>query len=332
MKRFHQTLTAAAVATALAFGGISVANAQDLPATIELDGTVYTKQEDGSYVYTPEFGGNSVTLPAEKVDEIIKKQAPAEQPNMNNPATKTDTTGHVWYQHMQDKSFYVKDAALVNVDITDEMRDAYKKAFENAPAPETTPEKSPEQDSPALPATKKDSSGHEWYQHMQDKSLYVKDAALVNEDITDEMRTAYAQAFPEKTQEEAQKPGFDKKQLAWLALPAVLTIGGVLWYLSQDGKTYVKDKNRANQAPTAEEKAASEKMLAEHKDEVIAQGGKLDENAAANGGATDTATKETGRGMLAQTGSNTAARGLAALAITVMIAAAAVVSRRKLFA
>ena len=55
---------------------------------------------------------------------------------------------------------------------------------------------------------------------------------------------------------------FDKKQLAWLALPAALIIGGVTWYLAKDGKTYVKSEEAAQKdAPSAEEKAASEKML-----------------------------------------------------------------------
>ena len=118
---------------------------------------------------------------------------------------------------------------------------------------------------------------------------------------------------------------FDKKQLAWLALPAALIIGGVTWYLAKDGKTYVKSEEEAQKdAPSAEEKAASEKMLQENKDEVIAQGGQLADNTAAQAPAQS-------RGISAETGSNTVARGLAALAIAAMIAAGAVVARRKLF-
>lgn len=118
---------------------------------------------------------------------------------------------------------------------------------------------------------------------------------------------------------------FDKKQLAWLALPAALIIGGVTWYLAKDGKTYVKSEEAAQKdAPSAEEKAASEKMLQENKDEVIAQGGKVAEGTAAQ-------TPAQSRGISAETGSNTVARGLAALAIAAMIAAGAIVARRKLF-
>lgn len=108
-----------------------------------------------------------------------------------------------------------------------------------------------------------------------------------------------------------------------MALPAALIIGGITWYLSQDGKTYVKDEARKNQQPTAEEKAASEQMLNANKNEVIAQGGKL-----ADGAKTTGAT----RGMAAETGSNTVARGLAGLAVAAMVAAAAFAARRKFFA
>ena len=147
------------------------------------------------------------------------------------------------------------------------------------------------------------------------------------------MRKAYTDAFPT----EDQTPGSeDKKGLAWLALPAALIIGGVAWYLSQDGKTYVKDEARTKETPTPGEKAASDKMLQDHKDEVIAQGGKLAGQNATGGNNTQGATGEgqstSDRGMLAQTGSNTAARGLAALALTVMVAAGAFAARRKIFA
>ena len=50
MKRLPQTLTAAVLTGALAFGGAAVAQAQmPLPASIETDGITYDKQADGSY-------------------------------------------------------------------------------------------------------------------------------------------------------------------------------------------------------------------------------------------------------------------------------------------
>jgi len=157
----------------------------------------------------------------------------------------------------------------------------------------------------------------------------------VNEEITDEMRNSYAEAFLS----EDSKPEFDKNKLAWLALPAALIIGGITWYLSQDGKTYVKDEARKNQEPTAEEKAASEQMLNANKDEVIAQVGQLAKgdaaqaevpsalSAPATGESADSA-----RGMSAETGSNSVAQALAALAVAAMVAAGAFAARRKFFA
>ena len=171
------------------------------------------------------------------------------------------------------------------------------------------------------PATKVDKDGNTCYQHIQDPTVYVKDRNKVNEPITDEMR---AECVFDETDNDDTTPGSDKKNLAWLALPATLIIGGILWHLANDGNTYVQDEN-SKDAPSEEEKAASDKMLTENKDEVIAQGGQLADQGAADESAND-------RGMLAQTGSNTAARGLAALAVVAMIAAGAFAVRRKLFA
>lgn len=270
MKRFSQSLTAVAMASALALGGATVAQAQ-----------------------IPNPGGDT-----------------AEDTDIPAPATKQDDEGNTWYQSTQDATVYVKDPNKVNEPITDQMRADYNKAF-GVPTEEGIP----------APATKVDKNGNTCYQHIQDPTVYVKDRNKVNEPITDEMRAECV--FDETTPDETT-PDFDKKKLAWLALPAALIIGGIIWHLANDGKTYVQDEN-SKDAPSEEEKAASDKMLAENKDEVIAQGGQLADQGAADESAND-------RGMLAQTGSNTAARGLAALAVVAMIAAGAFAVRRKLFA
>ena len=132
-------------------------------------------------------------------------------------------------------------------------------------------------------------------------------ADLEGHRLTNEQLKA-AMVYPESEPQAPEKPEFDKKKLAWLALPAALVIGGITWYLSQDGKTYVKDEARKGQEPTAEEKAASEQMLNANKDEVIAQGGKLAEGDAAQAGAPAAPAAGEGtasvRGMAAETGSN----------------------------
>ncbi|MFS0395444.1 hypothetical protein ACOJAM_08845 [Corynebacterium striatum] len=257
MKRLPQTLTAAVLTGALAFGGAAVAQAQ-IPAPVE-----------------------QAQIPAPV--EQAQIPAPVEQAQIPAP---------------------VEDAP-----ITDMTGDPNAQGI---PDPEGIP----------APATKEDSKGNTWYQSMKDPSVYVNDPALVNVEVTPEMRDAYAKAFPSETPSDPQKPGFDAKKLAWLALPAALIIGGITWYLSQDGKTYVKDEARKNQQPTAEEKAASEQMLNANKNEVIAQGGKLAEGAA----------PAAARGMSAETGSNSVAQALAALAVAAMVAAGAFAARRKFFA
>lgn len=84
------------------------------------------------------------------------------------------------------------------------------------------------------------------------------------------------------------------------------------------------DPDPQDNAPSAEEKAASEQMLKENKDEVITQGGQVAESTAEK-------SQVQSRGISAETGSNTVARGLAALAIAAMIAAGAFAARRKFF-
>ena len=300
MNRLSQTLTAAALTGALTFGGAAVAQAQiPAPATIEVEGVIYDQQADGSYAprdrhENPAGAENVPTLTAEQAQALWERQQAANGENTDpeTPGNETDSEG-------------TNDA---------EGTDSENSNNEGIPAP----------------ATKEDSQGNTWYQSMKDPSIYVNDPALVNVEITDEMREAYAKAFPSEGTKpgEDAKPEFDMKKLAWLALPAALVIGGITWYLSQDGKTYVKDEARKNQQPTAEEKAASEQMLNANKDEVIAQGGQLADGAKTTGAKTTGAT----RGMAAETGSNTVARGLAGLAVAAMVAAAAFAARRKFFA
>ena len=253
------------------------------------------------------------------------------------PAPAEITVDGVLYQKQADGSYKAKtDLGNPQTLTADQAQAEWEKQQGTQPDPgtegegdQTAPDAEGEGDQTApdsndpegipAPATKLDKDGNTCYQHLQDPTVYVKDRNQVNAPITDEMRAECAT-------DTEQNPEFDKKKLAWLALPATLIIGGIVWHLANDGKTYVKDEN-SKEAPSAEEKAASDKMLQNNKDEVIAQGGKL---AGDNTGNATEATTE--RGMLAQTGSNSAARGLAALAVVAMIAAGAFAVRRKLFA
>ncbi|WP_445347603.1 hypothetical protein [Corynebacterium marquesiae] len=306
MKRLPQTLTAAVLTGALAFGGAAVAQAQIPESVVD---------EPLTEMPTPSADEDAATedTPAEEDTSDIERHDVAADPI---------TVDGVEYFKQEDGSWLSKPVAGNPVRLTPEQAEEFVKE---------------QQDTSAIPnpATKKDAEGNEWYQSLKDPNVYVNDPALVNEEITDEMRDAYAKAFPS----EDAKPEFDKKKLAWLALPAALVIGGITWYLSQDGKTYVKDEARKNQQPTAEEKAASEQMLNANKDEVIAQGGQLAEGDAAQADAPSAPSApaagesaDSARGMSAETGSNSVAQALAALAVAAMVAAGAFAARRKFFA
>ncbi|AGE35901.1 hypothetical protein [Corynebacterium urealyticum] len=313
MKRFPRTLTAAVMAGALAVGGATVAQAQDdqpAPGAAadyrKVGDKTYFKQADGTY--KAEDG------------EVLQEDPEVDESDIPAPATKQDSEGTTWYLH-KDGEIYVQDPANVNAEVTQELRDAYNEAFNPAPPAEDEVDES---DIPA-PATKQDSEGNTWYLHNNGE-IYVKDKNDWNAEVTDELRNAYYEAFPDAKPDTPDNQGssdFDKKKLAWLALPAALIIGGIVYHLMKDGQTYTPDEGRKNEDPTAEEKAASDKLLSENKDEVIAQGGQLAEGADA--AATD-------RGIAAETGSNAAARGLAALAVVAMVAAGAFAASRKLFA
>ena len=258
MKRMSRTLTAAALSGALALGGTAVATAQiPAPATIEVDGTTYNKQEDGSY----KTDTDSSPLDAAKVKEALA----ALQAEGNGEGTPSTT-----------KSMLPEADGL-------------------------------EEDEANIPSTTK---------------TFLPDVDASDRVPGEEPTAPSSVDYPIADGSESE---FDTKKLAWLALPAALIIGGVTWYLAKDGKTYVKSQEEAQKdAPTAEEKAASEQMLEANKDEVIAQGGKVAESTAEK-------TQVESRGMSAETGSNTVARGVAALAIAAMIAAGAFAARRKFF-
>lgn len=289
MKRFPRTLTAAVMAGALAVGGATVAQAQGAPAA-----TAETQTQERT----------------------------------NWPESFTSTDGVEYFKNENDNGYASKPEFGDPVTATPEQADAM---LTEAGVPKTAPQpETPEVDESDIPApaTKQDSEGSTWYQH-KDGEIYVKDRNDWNAPVTDELRNAYYEAFPDAKPDAPENPGSsdsDKKKLAWLALPAALIIGGIVWHLMKDGKTYTPDESRKNQDPTAEEKAASDKMLGENKDEVIAQGGQLAEGAQGAGAAA------TDRGIAAETGSNAAARGLAALAVVAMVAAGAFAASRKLFA
>ncbi|WJY98306.1 hypothetical protein [Corynebacterium fournieri] len=100
--------------------------------------------------------------------------------------------------------------------------------------------------------------------------------------------------------------------IAAAAIGVPIVIAGVTYFLNQDGQTLVGSSDRVNQEPTPEEKAKSDQLRAEHADEIAAQ-----QAAAAT------------RGVEAETGSNTVARTLFALVLATLLGVAAFVAGRR---
>ncbi|WP_288832565.1 hypothetical protein [uncultured Corynebacterium sp.] len=113
----------------------------------------------------------------------------------------------------------------------------------------------------------------------------------------------------------------DAARLALVALPAVLIIGGISYYLNQDGRTYVDSSSRTSSAPTAQERASSESLLSSNRHEVQRQSQAAPSiQVAAN---RQEAAAPQVRGISAETGSNSLAKGLVALLIASVLGAAA---------
>ena len=313
MKRLPQTLTAAVLTGALAFGGAAVAQAQmPLPASIETDGITYDKQPDGSYAPRDRFENPAGPETAQPLTEdqarAIWERQQAEAGEGNNDAETTDGSN---------------DSEGANDSEGNGSEDGNSEGSEG----------SQEEGIPA-PATIELEDGTVCYQHIQDKSVYVENSNEVNTEITDETVGKCKDANAGTTDPEGSSELSDAAKAAIGAAIALPILGGIVHYfLNKDGKTWVKSQDRVNAEPTPEEKAESEKIVAEHKDEINAQlaeqaqGNNAEGTAPAAGESADSA-----RGMSAETGSNSVAQALAALAVAAMVAAGAFAARRKFFA
>lgn len=122
-----------------------------------------------------------------------------------------------------------------------------------------------------------------------------------------------------------------------------LLIGGVWHFLNKDGKTLVPSKDRVNAEPTPEEKKKSEELLKQHGNDVKQKTDAVKANPAEAGKAADVdtsavdtnkvnATQTAPRGMAAETGNNTIARGMAAVAVMALLGAVVFFARRRFVA
>ena len=263
MKRLPQTLTAAVLTGALAFGGAAVAQAQ----------------ESG--------------IP----------EGPSDVRNWEDPNTPLAEPGAE------------EDSAADQEDVESTEEDA-----ESTEEPEAAADG--ERGAPA----KTREVGDKTCYLNKDEKTYVEDRNAVNIDPTEETIGDCASLNGENTDPEGSSELSDAAKAAIGAAIALPILGGIVHYfLNKDGKTWVKSQDRVNAEPTPEEKAESEKIVAEHKDEINAQLAEQGQGNNAEG--TDSV-----RGMAAETGSNSVAQALAALAVAAMVAAGAFAARRKFFA
>lgn len=127
------------------------------------------------------------------------------------------------------------------------------------------------------------------------------------------------------------------------ALPLALVIGGVKYILDHDknGNPVYMAEGKQGQEPTAEDKAASDKLISENADEVKRQAATAEkmgegvEKVADNAGTAATTGTDSAagadRGVSAETGNNTIAKGLVGLLLaSIMGAAIFAFGRRRL--
>lgn len=167
-------------------------------------------------------------------------------------------------------------------------------------------------------------NGQEWY-YSEDWRYVVNNLELVNKPAQEGQAgwmsiVVFAEQLG-KSIPEALRGQFqfnftakDAGTAAAIILPAMLVIGGVVWYLNQDGRTYMLDATRTSSVPTADEREASEAMLSSNRAEVAAQ-------IEGEGAGRVEAAAET-RGITAETGSNAIGKGLIALLIASVLGAA----------
>ena len=188
--------------------------------------------------------------------------------------------------------------------------------------------------------------GQEWF-YSKDFKYVVNKPELVNADVeADNASWMSVIEFANKTQRSlpealrsklvmeagSSNPGAgiaangssasDLGNAAAIVLPAMLVIGGVAWYLNQDGKTFVTDLGRIGVTPTAQEIDASAHMLSSNRGEVEAQARAAAEAEAKGEAVTTVEAQAETRGISAATGSNAFGKGMIALLLASVLGAA----------
>ena len=274
------------------------------------------------------------------------------------PAATVNHEGATWYLHSNGQ-FYVNDAALVFTP-ADQIQDDKKIGLDAVNA--EGEEAAPAADEQALPLPAEITiDGATWYLH-NDKIHYVKDRdkwntpvaeiaegdkiAIGDIDAAGEVEGDQTQGDPNQGDNQGDNPQGDGSssdteltpgQIAGIVagvLAGTLVIGGVVYKLVMDknGKPVYVPEDKAGQEPSAEDKAASDKMISENADEIkrqTATAEKMGEEVVKVEG--DAAGADSERGVNAETGNSTIAKGLVGLLIaSIMGAAIFAFGRRRL--
>lgn len=337
MKNATKLAIAALMAGSLSLSSLPVAEAQEPAATTEVNGVTYYLNKTGDepfYVEKTADIHNPNATPADLTGEATPDAATEENAAPNDDAAgeevgapaKTKVVDGVTYylNETGDEPFYVSDSALWNTPRA------------QVPANKILGYVDPAIDGEfgALPKTKEFNGQTCFLNETGETPFYVKDRNLWNTARGDIKDATQICEIPDTT-DPSKKSSNTGAALAGLAGLGLL-IGGVWYFLNKDGHTLVPSKDRVNAEPTAEEKKKSDELRKEHGDDIKKKTDAAKANPAEAGKAADVdttgVTKAAPRGMAAETGNNTVARGMAAVAVMALLGAVAFFARRRFVA
>ena len=245
------------------------------------------------------------------------------------PAAEVTYNGSQWYLHNSGK-VYVNDPALVFTP-SNQLGEGRAVSVEAIKAGETGEQP---QVLGELPGTI-EIDGKTFYLH-ENKQLYVTDSSKWNTPVDEipadqklDASTLGLEALAGEGEAEGKDPetgsSLTNGQIAGIvagALAGTLIIGGIVYKLVKDkqGNLVYVPENKAGQEPTAEDKAASDKLISENADEIkrqTASAEKMGEEVVQIDGA-----EAADRGVNAETGNNALAKGLIGLLLASIMGAA----------
>ena len=330
MKRFNKTAVALATAGAMTVAMVpnamaqTGAPAQTIPNPANADEECYLHNSGEFYV----SDRNDWNTPADKIENKCGTSEDAEK-DQNN-------------QRAEDSASDMKPGDLPDGGVVGETHETYvpENGAENSEElkPEDVFGEKDPNISPAQTIPNPANPDEECYLHNSGE-FYVSDRNDWNtpaDQIDDKCKVLIdPETDPTDEPGAGENPADDDKDTSKVlrALAALAGVGAVIHLL---GKVYralagshgpvLVPYGRADQAPTAEDEAATDQLVAEHGEEIVAQAaeaGVADNGVAADNGA------DADRGVSAATGNNNLAQGLIGLLLASILGAAAFVFGRR---